>query len=81
MMALQKIHWAGVGGLLMTVGGATLEALRDASVLPFLPRPLTIGIIVAGAVWQGVTRAVNKGDVVEVKKVDALEIPHPEMDP
>lgn len=61
---LKKLHFAGImSGLTTTIG-----VLGSAGVITQLPRPVAIGVAILGVILQGSTRAVNKGDVVEVKK-------------
>jgi hypothetical protein len=68
--ALQKLHLAGIVGALTTAIG--LISLPEVTGL--LP-PKTAAIVIAvGAVIQGLTRAVHKGDVREVPKTDPSDL-------
>lgn len=61
---LKKLHLAGVVGAVTTVAG--IMSLPE--VLNLLPPKVAAGVIAAGAVIQALTRAVHKGDVMEVPK-------------
>lgn len=64
----KKIHWAGVVGLATTI----LGIVSDPAVAGLLPHNVAVVVAVVGAVIQASTRAVTKGDVVEVPKPPAI---------
>lgn len=59
-----KMHVAGLVGLVTTFVGI----LGDPAVIGYLPQRVATAVAIAGAIIQAATRAINKGDVVEVPK-------------
>ena len=68
---LKKIHLSAVVGALSSlVGLADLAAQPDiASALPhFLPDKWAVALVAVGTAISAVSRAIHKGDVIEVPK-------------
>ncbi len=60
----QKIHWAALGSVAVTLAGVAASP----AVMGVLPPKVAAGVIIGGAVLQAVTKPVQSGDQQLVPK-------------
>lgn len=64
----KKLHLAGVVGALTTLGGLAAAVEKIPALTETTVGRVATAIVAIGAAIQAVTRAVHKGDVVELPK-------------